>query len=285
MKDRAGFALIAVLWVTAALGVLTTLGITNVEVYRVASENRVLERRARWAARACVAVLRAEYSGSGQFVPIESYDVDRNTRCSAEWHDPQLRLNPNVVDSVGIHRITGSEVATASILDWIDRDDVPRRAGAEEDWYRGQGLTGPRNAPFVSVREMRLVRGLRGTSEEALARAFTMDGDGRVDANRAPAEVLRSLSMFTAQQAERIALLRDQRPLDDPEEVMNAAGARLSADAYRELTRRLVFDADTHTALITGQAFGGGRSVSIHLTVDLESDDGQLRVHGAKVEP
>jgi len=43
-----------------------------------------------------------------------------------------------------------------SLLDWRDKDDVPRPHGAEKDWYRDYT---PRNGPLKSFSELLLVRG------------------------------------------------------------------------------------------------------------------------------
>ena len=74
--------------------------------------------------------------------------------------------------------ISGMTVETAdAVLDWLDADDIPRKYGAETEYYAR--LTPPytaRNGPLVSLDELLLVRGI--TSE-------LMDGQDDTESGRA----------------------------------------------------------------------------------------------------
>jgi general secretion pathway protein K len=89
-----------------------------------------------------------------------------------------------------------------AMADWIDEDDDERHGGAEEPYY--QSLTPPysnRNAPFSSLEELLLVKGMTpellfGDAEhEGLADYITVMGNnGAVNLNTAPLPVIEALS-------------------------------------------------------------------------------------------
>jgi general secretion pathway protein K len=88
-----------------------------------------------------------------------------------------------------------------AIKDWIDADAEVTATGAENAYYQGLGKSYTvRNGPMESIDELLLVRGISrelfyGTSERpGLARLLTVHGEGSININTAPKEVLRALS-------------------------------------------------------------------------------------------
>ena len=88
-----------------------------------------------------------------------------------------------------------------AIKDWIDTDAEVTATGAENAYYQGLGKsTTVRNGPMESIDELLLVRGVtrelfHGTSERpGLARFLTVQGEGSININTAPKEVLRALA-------------------------------------------------------------------------------------------
>ena len=88
-----------------------------------------------------------------------------------------------------------------AVKDWIDADSVVTANGAENAYYQGLGKsTTVRNGPMESIDELLLVRGIsrelyRGTPERpGLARFLTVYGEGSININTAPKEVLRALA-------------------------------------------------------------------------------------------
>src|SRR5207244_4255056 len=72
-----------------------------------------------------------------------------------------------------------------------DADDVPRPRGAERDWYLAQTPPRvPRNAPFASVGELALVRGIDAAALARLRPHVTVAGEHAVNPNTASREVL-----------------------------------------------------------------------------------------------
>jgi general secretion pathway protein K len=109
----------------------------------------------------------------------------------------------------------GAEPAAAhgiaqSIADWRDSDDDRRPGGAEAGDYAAAGLaTGPRNAPFLILEELRAVRGMTPALFAAVSPLLTVhSGAGGVDPQTAPPPVLRALPGMTAAQATAVAETR-----------------------------------------------------------------------------
>lgn len=86
-----------------------------------------------------------------------------------------------------------AETAVDSLADWVDTDDEQRSSGAETDYYKGLGYPDfPRQQGFGSLDEMVLARGM-----DAIERIkpdwrnyFSIHGDGLIDLNYAPADIL-----------------------------------------------------------------------------------------------
>ncbi len=88
-----------------------------------------------------------------------------------------------------------------AIKDWIDPDSEVTGTGAENAYYQGLGKPyTARNGPIESIDELLLVRGVTrelfyGTTEvPGLARFLTVYGEGKININTAPKEVLQALA-------------------------------------------------------------------------------------------
>lgn len=79
-----------------------------------------------------------------------------------------------------------------AILDWRDSDSTRNPAGAEDQDYAALKTThGAKDAPFATVDELRLVRGMTPAAYRGIAPAFTTIGSSaRVNTAAAPPEVL-----------------------------------------------------------------------------------------------
>jgi general secretion pathway protein K len=93
-----------------------------------------------------------------------------------------LQINPDLVDA---------------IVDWVDSDDVPEPVGAETLYYQSlRPAYRAANAPFQTVREIRLIKGMTPEIVDKLSRYVTVypqDGDSRVNINTADILVLQAL--------------------------------------------------------------------------------------------
>jgi type II secretory pathway component PulK len=285
MNDRRGFALIAVLWVVAALGMLVSTGLANTDMGRAAAQNRSSLRRSYWASQACLSILQAQYLDDIRAeLVVDSTDLGRTVWCDALSVDPALRLNPNSVDSAGLALILGDPVMTASLLDWMDSDDVERPQGAESTWYTSVGRTPPRNGPIRDVRELLLVRGFETASEASLSQFLTTRGEGTLDPNRAPLPVLRASGLVPAVKVTELSIRRQQRRFLDAENLATALDLRLAAEGFRELTRRTVFDRRRRTYEVRGYVSVGERVLITRMTVTAIALPDRLAIRRVEVE-
>lgn len=98
--------------------------------------------------------------GRGRF-SVRHHDADRSG-----WRyglmDESARLNLNVAPTNELIRIPGLTLdIAAAILDWRDGDNAVSPGGAEIDYYSSlQPPHAVRNAPFQTVRELLMVRGV-----------------------------------------------------------------------------------------------------------------------------
>lgn len=86
-----------------------------------------------------------------------------------------------------------------AIIDWRDADDFRRVNGAEKEEYQEAGLDyGPRNRPFQTIQELRLVLGIGLDLYRKLEPVVTVYNDSRgIDPGKSPAAVLRALPGVT----------------------------------------------------------------------------------------
>lgn len=100
-----------------------------------------------------------------------------------------------------------------AILDWRDSDSTRSPAGAEDDDYAAlKRPHGAKDAPFATVDELRLVRGMTAPAYRAIAPALTVFGNhARVSTAAAPAEVLAALPRDSAGGGREPGEAHDQR--------------------------------------------------------------------------
>ena len=213
--SRRGIALLVVLWLLVALSALGAVSLTTAHEGSDVSRNRIWLRRAEWAREACAEILLARWqqpdgaTGPDLLNKLHSVDLGRGTWCSARLENPNAKLNLNTADPLTLRTLLRDEALTDALLDWRDTDSLTRSQGAEANWYRSQDRRPPRNGPLASVDELRWIRGFDSTTVERLAKWLTTDGDGQVDLNAAPAEVLRTLPGFDE---EIVELIVNSRP-------------------------------------------------------------------------
>jgi hypothetical protein len=223
--------------------------------------------------------MRARFPGGRPEARFDSVALGPVVWCAVDDVAPEQRVNPNVGDSIGLTRLLMDPVRVASVLDWLDEDDDPRDAGAEAEWYRRRARTLPRNGPLRDPAELRLVRGFEDVTVAELERMFTVRGDGRVSANRAPAWALASVSVLSPEDAERIVALRGAAPtLAVPDQVVTLAGIDLTLEEFAELTRRISFSDARRTLRFRGLARAGARTLEFTAVAVLQEREGELTV-------
>ncbi len=105
-----------------------------------------------------------------------------------------------------------STIAAESLGDWIDADDDARPRGAENQFYAGLGYAQfPRNSTFSSLEELLLVRGFEIVAKKKpdWRTYFTLYGDGEIDVNAAPAEIIHAFAGVPISNAEQFVRKRN----------------------------------------------------------------------------
>jgi len=119
-------------------------------------------------------------------------------------------INPDVQDAV---------------LDWIDKDNQARSAGAEDDYYQNL-IPGYRaaNQPLQSVRDLLLVKGFTPDEVNKLETFVTaLPHSTAININTAPVEVLAALfNGMPVSDARQIASYRQQHPFQNVDELKKA---------------------------------------------------------------
>jgi general secretion pathway protein K len=208
-----GFALIPTLWVVAGVSSLALTSAANARDAIGASRNRASADRAYWLARGCAERLRHDlyhslwpdgFDAAHVMQVWESLDraVSVSAGCQIAMHPSGMRADVNLTDASGLRSllrelrvpVAKADSMTDAFMDWRDSDDMPRPNGAERDWYSSERRPLPRNGPFLTADEVRLVRGF----EQASIHNFFGVAEERVLWTRASRPVLASLPGMTA---------------------------------------------------------------------------------------
>ena len=153
----------------------------------------------------------------------------RTFKGQVSWRlmDESARINVNLVSSDVLSRIEGmDQAAVASILDWIDEDDIPNPDGAENEYYASLFPSyACRNGPLERLEELTFIKGitpeiyfgtrqakpledLSNMSQEqdhmveeegtvGLSELLTVYGDGKINLNTALPDVLKALPFLS----------------------------------------------------------------------------------------
>ena len=223
MKGNRGIALLLVLWSLVLLGTLALGFSWSMRTEAMAARNGIDEARAYFQARTGVsraAVLLATLPADNVLaasIAGEEGDASYEVRVESE----SGKVDVNLVGEEVLFEILKkgglteeeAEGVRDAILDWRDKDDVPRARGAERAEY--EGMTEPivpRNGKILGIGELMYVKGVTREFHEAfLSRVFTAHGNSaQLNFLRAPGIVLRSLPGVSAEAVERIVAGRKE---------------------------------------------------------------------------
>ena len=130
--------------------------------------------------------------GRGQFSVIRRARQDEGGGIVYGVGDEESRLNVNLADGGSLAKLDGiTPQIIAAIADWRDGDNAVSPGGAEAEFYLSlQPPRLPRNGPFLTVRELLMVRGVsadlllgRDTQQNGLLESAEdiAENSGRVD--------------------------------------------------------------------------------------------------------
>ena len=285
-----GYALLAVLWVmtgVAALVLALSLGSRGAVA---TARNRMELTRAAWRAEDCLERARAVVGEALQPAVIDRrrdprywFHLDHLIAGSAIVNGcpgtvtvvpAGTALDVNVAAEEQLRRffvalgVRGSRADSLAdaLLDWRDRDDVPRANGAEREWYELHGRSPPRNGPLGGVGELAYVRGFTDVGEpigpDSLRALLTVD-PGRIVLDLAPLPVVASLPGITE---ETVARLEERRVRGaEPLSELIALGAELSVLSRDSLLRHfaelsVLTSPEPEAWIVTARAHAGDHS-------------------------
>jgi len=141
------------------------------------------------------------------------------TEVNYEVSDEVSKINLNTATQdtlMGLERI--DESIASAIIDWRDEDSGPSPNGAEDDYYQGRPFPYHcKNAPFALVQELLAVKGITplvfygedknkngildpgedenmdGKLQKGIEPFLTVYGDGKININTAPLEILSAI--------------------------------------------------------------------------------------------
>jgi general secretion pathway protein K len=210
-KDPAGergIALLTVLWALALLSAMAVVLAGTARTEAQIAHNHYENARARSLAEAGISLAivrfldpdpRTQWRADGGEHAF-SYGGG-NIRVSLKDEAGKVDLNAAPDELIaGLFTVVGVQGDAVSrlshaIADWKDADDLRHALGAEASDYARAGLSyGPRNAPFQSVEELRLVLGMTALLYEQVEPFVTIHSPGgRINPLSAAPEVLRAL--------------------------------------------------------------------------------------------
>jgi general secretion pathway protein K len=171
-------------------------------------------------------------AGEDGLAPPEDADGGAWDEQTATNEVLEAALRNLLLDRIGLLGAETVTDPTDAILDWLDPDDVPRPEGAEADYYAGLDVpVGIKNGPMDSLEELLMVKGVtpdlyfgdRELEVPPLADLLTVrgHGDGKLNANTAPYEVLRALGDAAGRPdvADTIVEVREESPFTTREEL------------------------------------------------------------------
>ena len=205
----------------------------------------------------------------------------------------------------------------AAIVDWTDEDNDPAVGGGEREFYRTQSPAYiPKNKPIEEIDELRLVRGMTdglffgedvnhnrqldanendgpssppldnadGQLQLGLSDLVTLHGDGKVNVNTAPADVLRAIEGLSPQAVAAILHVRSgddgQGGTRDDVSFLSVQEMQVKcglSDFEREVLQKSARFNSTHFRVVTRASLTGS-NVSCRIDAVLQRKGKELEV-------
>ena len=251
-RANSGLALVAVMWIVAALSILVTglVATSRADLRGVYNLRSVVEHTAlgdgaiTLAATSMLAEPGSEATGQFEF-RIDDRQVRVDVLPASAFIDLNLAsqdlLRDTLLFGAGLAE-QDAEVLAERIIDWRDPDDDALPNGAELSAYEAAGSPfRPRNGPFESVDDLIQVLGVSLELHDKLRGLLTIHSDSAgVDASHAPPAVLAVLAAGHSDAVERVLSARLKNdPLIDmtgltQQHLTTATGRRYRFDAWRQ---------------------------------------------------
>ena len=294
-----GSALMLMIWAILLMSV-TVMGVVEYITYSAEeSKQAAYEFRALSLAESGLAVGLHPSTRRGDIVmkqkvgPDSGFDVVINyegARIPINYiTDPRLRES---VYNLFIYWQLNAEdaaVAADSLADWVDNDSTQRANGAEAEYYKSLGIfDAPRNAGFIRVDEMILVRGMDAVDRKKpnWRNYFSIYGEGQIDLRTVFKDVLLAISGASENDVQRFISQRDggdgipgteddrRIRANEAYQILGLSGDRLAA------VSGIVNDSDTTLRRITSIGWVGDKRSKIILVTRRDQTTGAVTYLG-----
>lgn len=289
-RGEEGFALVAALWLTAVVGVVLLALLDAARAERRAVLHGRAAAESRWAARAATSRLVRELDVRLRAGP--ALDLSRGDTIlgpvvvgagratgRAVLRDPRARLHLPTADRRSLLSllrsagVTGGEASGAAdrLEAWVARVTRPAPPGTSSvDTAAGAP---PDLLPGAALEDAVAVAGVSGIAAAGLEAWLTLEGDGRLNVNAAPAPVLATLPGLGPDGVQ--ALVRGRRT--SPYRSLRDVLARLPRSTREEVRRawmeawigRIAFRPGGAVLEAEGGSPGGGPGARVRVSVDL----------------
>lgn len=233
-RAQAGFIIVAVLWMLAALA--TLVSIYAAYVINTAVASRVSDERAKARALITAAIELTAYNLSlapeGKQPPSGSFGFRMgNAQIAVDFISEGARIDINAAKKdllAGLFLALGTSPEDATfysdrVIGWRSRTKAGGRNEELEDYHRAGLPYGPRQSPFQNVGELRLVRGLPPALVDRMLPLVTVfNGQAGIDVMVAAPDVLAALPDISQG---RIADIIEVRKRREPRAVLDLLGA------------------------------------------------------------
>jgi len=279
-EGEAGFVIVAVLWLLAALAALAmifSVYLSN-SARALALNDTALQAEALVSAGVELTAYQLRLAGDDGRPAQGSFQTRLNDAdLAVSFVSEAARIDLNAAPKellVGLMSVLGASTEDAKqygdrIIGWRTKETT-EGAGAEEALYRATGRTyGPRQAPFAHVNELGLVLGLPpALVERALPFVTVFSGGSGVDVVNAPPEVVAALPGMTPLLLKQFLNDRGALPRD-PEAIAKAlGGVKSSAIAQKSEAYRLRIRV----------RFPNGREAASEVVISLRGEEDPYRV-------
>jgi len=207
-----GFALVAVLWAAIILAIIvaSVQQLSWADAKLVHASQAAAQLKETSDAAMNIIILRLLGPPATQ-PPVDGTPFDVSfggTRLRASVQDELGRIDLNMASGTVLRQVltfvglaaSDAELMSDRILDWRESTENHRLNGAKAEEYRAAGLPyTPRNGPFRSVSELRMVLGMTQELYSRLAPLLTVYSQTTwIDPSFAPVQVLQLLAAFDA---------------------------------------------------------------------------------------
>lgn len=154
-----------------------------------------------------------------------------------------------------------TRIITDSVIDWKDKDDLHHPDGAEDSYY--ESLPDPyktKDAPFDSVEELRLVKGVTSFIYDEISNDVTVFGSGKINLNFAGKDVLMAIpGVDSAIAGELLAFIDENGSFRDEEQLREFFfGLGIAGASFEDFRKYVTLDVDNFVTIRSVCSISGG---------------------------